>query len=257
MARYYEKPVAKAEELPTREELLGGAADLSDPRRAQITVFKLLPSGVPDESKAVSVIDVLHISGLNMPQAERFQPVATMVDDGQGFFYGRSQRVYSVSAFIVDSNLDAKQGTGVDRRLNGKLLSTWKNMYERYLRMSVAVPRRYIARLSWRFSDFFGYVTSYAVALDATQPFLCQLQLSFFSVYEREAARIPIMDDAGIWAGGTSSRSKFPALITWDAFVRQFTPVLKTITEPSPVAAGMLNRLSVAPDTPVLVPGGI
>jgi hypothetical protein len=215
-------------------------------------VFKVLPSGVPDESKAISVIDVLHISGLNMPQAERFQPVATMVDDGQGFFYGRSQRVYSVSAFIVDSNLDAHQGTGVDRRLNGRLLSAWKNMYERYLRMSVAVPRRYIARLSWRFSDFFGYVTSYAVALDATQPFLCQLQLSFFSVYEREKARIPVVD------GGTGNRT-FPGLITWDSFLR-LIPETRTpsVASASPVKVGMAGRNSVAPiDTPAVLFTGI
>ena len=246
MPRYYEKFFVAPEDLPSREALLSGAADLSNPNRAQITVFKVLPSGVPDESKAISVIDVLHISGLNMPQAERFQPVATMVDDGQGFFYGRAQRVYSVSAFIVDSNLDANQGTGVDRRLNGRLLSAWKSMYEKYLRMSIAIPRRYIARLSWRFSDFFGYVLSYAVALDATQPYLCQLQLSFFSVYERERARVPVVQ-------GSTDKRTFPGLVTWDSFLRLVpetrTPAAEAV---SPIKLGMTGRDSVAPiDTPV------
>lgn len=215
MSRYYDSPVLLKEELPLREEFLSSMAGVQGEAKAELSVLRMGANG-PDEEKPFAVVDILNIQSIALPQEERFQPVVTQVDDGQGFFFGRSHRMYSVTGFMIDSDLMQDQGTfgGVDRRLRGHLLAAWKKLYSETLRATMLVEKNRILRLKWGFSSVFGYMINSVCSIDATQPHLCSVNFSLFSVFETHAKVPRIVPDPA-----TGVRS-FPGLMSAEGLYR-------------------------------------
>jgi hypothetical protein len=157
-------------------------------------------------------IPILHVQGVQLAQQERLQPCINSSDDGQVYFFGRENRVYQISCFLVDSNLSPGQGYGVDRTFSGHLLGQWKTWYDKLLRVTQTVKNRRIVRIRFKTVDLFGHILSSVSSMDATQPFLCQIGLLFFSVCEKDLAPIPVIE-------GMDGES-FPGVLTLEGYMR-------------------------------------
>lgn len=181
VSRYYDRATLLPKDLPeSRRDFLSSVAEPEGLETARIEVLRLMNSGVPDRIKPVMALDMLRIQGLQLPQEERFQPVVDSAGDGQAYFFGRNVRVYQVSAYMIDTNLDRGQENAAGN-LSGHLLVKWKKAYEE-IRASALIRARRILRMVWHKSESLGYVLSQVASLDASQPNVCQIGLAFMSV---------------------------------------------------------------------------
>lgn len=200
--RYYEQRTLRRDDLPKRQDYLSSVAEPVGIQPGRMSILRLV-NGLPNPEAIVLELDFLTVQAVNLPQEERFQPVATMVDDGQAFFLGRTHRVYSVSGFIIDTNLSSGQGLSpVDTALSGRTLARWKRVYQDELRASAMAANGTIARLIWRRSTHYGYVLSAVASLDTGQPDLCQISLAFFSVQDANVPNPGVLDKISGSPGG-------------------------------------------------------
>lgn len=233
--------IVPAELLPSRQTFLEGATDSPDILPARMDLLNLNESGAPDEENVYLKVDVLHIQSIQLSQQERMQPCINSSDDGQIYFFGRENRVYQVSSFIVDSDLTAGQGYKVDKAFRGHLLGRWKKLYEDQLRITRTVKDRRVVRIQLKTIDLFGHILSSVASLDSAQPFQCQVGIMFLSVYERDRANIPVID-------GGRGAPVIPGLLTREAWLKLFPdiPVQLAVGE-SAVELLATRRSSVPP----------
>jgi hypothetical protein len=233
-SRYYDKAVLKAAELPpSRQDFLASIAEPEGLETARIEVLHIMGNGVPDRAKPIMTLDMLRIQGLQLPQEERFQPVVDSSGDGQAYFFGRNVRVYQVSAYMIDTNLDRGQEEA-SAGLSGHLLTKWKQTYEE-IRASSLVRARRILRMVWHKSESLGYILSQVASLDAGQPNVCQIGLAFMSVCDLNYAppKINIMAQS------------FDGLLTLPGATRLFPELVGAPTQA--VGASVALRMSVPP----------
>lgn len=215
--------VIQADSLSGRDDYRTANPDVHDVARSSLTVHRLV-GNVP-EDEPVRVADMLKIQGINIADEERTQIVVSNVDSGKLYLFGRQARLYSVSAFIIDSFDRSKAGLErvPVRDLSGKvyggsshLFTEWLNLYEEYFRLTRCYERGLIGRLRWRTSEYWGYVTGNARSMESTNQNTIVASFTFAHMFGEEHVQIDSVDH------GSGRRSvagdPFPAMVSKEGY---------------------------------------
>lgn len=240
-------------EAPSRSSFLSSIADIEDIQ--EIGAASLVVLGTDSETdepiesgEPIASADLLHVQQLQLPEEERMQMQIGSADDGKLYTFGRMTRMYAISGFIVDSNLEPGQGSRkADKEFGGHLITQWDNLYEKYFRMTACLKERRLVRFRWRLSSMYGYILSNIKGIESTQPSVAVVNFTFLCLFEVSGLKKkPIMrfsEDLEI-AGSSSYEGLVSAGVAPEKNERE----LRAILELTPIGE------AVAPSI-VLVPG--
>lgn len=206
----------KADSLPEREIYRTSGPDVYDAARSSLTVHRLV-NNTPDDNPIKSA-DMLRIQGINIADEERTQIVVNNVDSGKLYLFGRQPRLYTVSAFIIDSDLDP--GIGKESLIyagSSHLFSKWLALYEEYFRLTKCYEYNLIGRLRWRTSEYWGYVMSNMRSMESSNQNLITIGFVFAHVFGEEHVNLEIVK--------TDDGHSFPGMISKEGYERMRWPI--------------------------------
>lgn len=223
-----------------RDDFRTSSPDVEDAVRSTLTLHRLIKN-TPEDSP-VQIADMLKIQSINMADEERTQIVVNNVDSGKLYLFGRQPRLYTVSAFIIDSNLDTEIGKrGTIYAGSSHLLTEWLDLYEEYFRLTKCFEKNLIARLRWRTSEYWGYVTGNVRSGESMNQNLVVVSFTFAHIFGEEH----VLLDTITPNGGKS----FPAAISKEGYEYMMTHLYGEPWEDesanSPVSKGMEGRRRV------------
>lgn len=192
-----------------RSSFLAAPVEPDDNARAIFTLHQMSSNGAIDDKPKIAVT-LFHATNIETPQEERVAVLASNADSGKLYLFGRTPRIYSVSGFLVDSDLQASksriieyggyvyqvQGQGAnvdDAEYKGHLLRRWMELYETELRLSKCLKKNRILKFRWRSSEVYGYMLGQVRSMESSTPSLFSLGLTFVSVFEEESIEIPLV----------------------------------------------------------------
>jgi len=187
-----------------RSSFLGAPVEPLDNARAIITLHQVSKTGAISDAPILAVT-LFHVSNIETPQEERVQVLASNVDSGKLYLFGRSPRLYAISGFIVDSDLwlSAKktlvgalsvQGANKDdKTYAGHLLRQWMILYEKSLRLSLCLKNSQILKFRWRSTEVYGYILGQVRSMESGSPSIYSLGLTFAVMFEEEKIDDPIV----------------------------------------------------------------
>jgi hypothetical protein len=209
MTGYADKGVLDFDDLPLRDMFLKGGTDPSAEDGMDVSVHRLDVTGVPAEEPWFT-ISFLHAKVLALGHDERVQYVINSEDDGKAYFFGRMHRMYSVSGFLIDSDLSPSQKAAMSEEgiIAGGTSNLWTALYDRFLRASECVRRRLVISVKWRENRFWGYILGTSLSGTADNDNLALANFNLISVRDDLAGVLPIIDDRRI------SEKPFNGLLT-------------------------------------------
>lgn len=185
-----------------RASFLGAPVEPLDNARAIFTLHQVSKAGAISDAPILAVT-LFHVSNIETPQEERVQVLASNVDSGKLYLFGRTPRLYAISGFIVDSDLQESgkrivedkglffqvsgQGANVDdAEYKGHLLRQWMILYEERLRLSKCLKNSQILKFRWRSTEVYGYILGQVRSMEAGSPSTYSLGLTFAVMFEEE-----------------------------------------------------------------------
>jgi hypothetical protein len=192
-----------------RSSFLGAPVEPLDNARAIFTLHQVSKAGAISDDPILAVT-LFHVSNIETPQEERVQVLASNVDSGKLYLFGRSPRLYAISGFIVDSDLQPSkkriveskssfyqvsgQGANVDdAEYMGHLLRQWMILYEKSLRLSQCLKNSRILKFRWRSTEVYGYILGQVRSMESGSPSIYSLGLTFAVMFEEEKIDDPIV----------------------------------------------------------------
>jgi hypothetical protein len=207
------EPFIPPEFLPPRDEFRSSGPDAEDVARSTLTLHRVIDNYPLDDP--IQIADMVRIQSVNLADEERTQIVVNNVDSGKLYLFGRQPRLYTVSAFIIDSNLDPLVGT--DSAIyagSSHLLSEWLALYEEHFRLTKCLDKSTIARLRWRTSEYWGYLTSNVRSGESTNQNLIVVSFSFLHVSGEEHVDLDTIEsDEGDTIEATISREGYEFMV--------------------------------------------
>jgi hypothetical protein len=210
------------QDLPQRDLYRSANTDVDDAVRATLTVHRLIRD-VPEDSPH-KIADMLKIQSITTSDEERTQIVVDSVDSGKIYLFGRQTRLYTVSAFIVDSldRSETRRGdplAGDVYRGSYHLLSEWLNLYEEYFRLTKCFEKNLIVRLRWRTSEYWGYITSNVRSGESSNQNVVIVSFTFVHLFGEEHVTIDFVDpEADSDRRRSISGDPFPAMLSAEGY---------------------------------------
>ena len=193
---YATRGVLKYDDLPSRRDFLKGGIDPHADNPLRLSVHKLDEMGRPSPDAWFDVI-FLKSQMLSIDNDERVQYVVNSEDDGKAYFFGRTHRMYSVSAFLIDSDLESDQVRFMldEGIVAGDVAALWEATYDQYLRATQAVKQRLVSAIKWQDNTFWGYLLGMNMSDTADNDNVVTVSFSFFSVRDDLVGTLPFIDD--------------------------------------------------------------
>lgn len=244
-----------------RASFLGAPVEPLDNARAIFTLHQVSKAGAISDAPILAVT-LFHVSNIETPQEERVQVLASNVDSGKLYLFGRTPRLYAISGFIVDSDLQESgkrivedkglffqvsgQGANVDdAEYKGHLLRQWMILYEKRLRLSKCLKNSQILKFRWRSTEVYGYILGQVRSMEAGSPNIYSLGLTFAVIFEEEKIDDPIVKIS--YGSGVSD--DVHGMISLENVARLGDPFLKSaVTKPKSAAGNAIaDRTNVPP----------
>lgn len=125
-----------------------------------------------EEGNPACVFDAFILASVNETDQEKSSFLFTFGDAALFGGMDRKPRIYAYSGFLVDSQKD------------GKCISVWKALYDRYLRATLVADESRYAQIFYRDQWREGYITGCRLAEAADRPQTAILTFNMFVIKE-------------------------------------------------------------------------
>lgn len=178
----FEDPFS-VEDAPVRRAYGDTAQTLYEDTRCRFVVRKLELSGIISNAAdmIVSSFGDLIVQSVTESTRERSQITASS-DHNKLYAFGREQRIYTISAKLLDTDLKEPLTDSQHIDWDGKGLKAWKEFYEQACISECARLRR-ITEFHYNDRSFFGGLMNQTVNIDSRQPHAVDLSLTMCVMY--------------------------------------------------------------------------